>query len=98
MTNSLSIGVPMDLTVTDSGYVVLCEKIPMLLAGNDVSTAREHVARALTMVADYLLTQERDDAKAYLRRRGADFSFGDTNAATPEERTFRFGGGVLAHA
>lgn len=100
MTTSLSIGVPMDVIFADDDrYIVVCDKLPMLLVGKDPAAVRDQVDRALKLVANYLLTLSTDDASAYLRRRGVHHSFADTGpAVTSEERTFRYGGGVLAHA
>lgn len=100
MSTALSIGVSMDIGIHNDGrHVVVCDKIPMLLVAGDLDTAKAHVDAALNLVAAYLLDRGGDDASAYLRRRDVDYSFVEAESArSNEDRTFKYGGGVLAHA
>lgn len=98
--DTLSFGVPVDLHVlATGGYVAMCDRVPMLLAGKDPADAAAHVDRALAMVANHLLSKGPDAARAYLKRRGIEGNVETEEfAKTPHADTphvYRFGAGVF---
>lgn len=99
MTATLSISVPLELTVRSDGRaVVICDQIPMLLVGRDPEAAQAQVDIAMELVGRHLMGLGEVEAKNYLRRRGVEYSWANAPTGRDEDQTLQYRGGTLVHA